>query len=258
MVTAGLFAVLLWWGATQALISLVRVAPPVVLNAIALVLGGVSAIGAVWATHSAGPMAAYAGFASGIGLWGAFEILFLSGAVLGIKTRPQSPRLGHRAWAAFRSILWHEGALVATIAALAVATMGTENPVALYTFALLWAMRASAKLNLFLGVRNLCAELLPPRIAHLATHFRQADINPLFPFSVLAGTLGAAFLLRAGLDPLVEDGAAISTLLLAALVALGTLEHWLMLTPLSPLAFWRTPREPAPAQGADDTASAAR
>jgi putative photosynthetic complex assembly protein 2 len=251
MVTAGLFAVLLWWGATQALISLVRVARPAVLNVLALCLGAVSAVGAVWATHSTGPTAAYLGFASGIGLWGAFEILFLSGAVLGIDTRPTSPRLAHRAWAAFRSILYHEGALVLTIAALAFATHGATNPVALYTFALLWAMRASAKLNLFLGVRNLCAELLPPRVAHLATHFRQADINPLLPFSVLGGTLGAAFLLRAGLDPLLEDGAAVSTLLLAALVALGTLEHIMMVTPLSPLAFWRVPRGTA-GERADD------
>jgi putative photosynthetic complex assembly protein 2 len=41
------------------------------------------------------------------------------------------------------------------------------NQVGTGTFAVLWVMRISAKLNLFLGVRNLSEELLPPHLAYL-------------------------------------------------------------------------------------------
>ena len=185
----------------------------------------------------------YAGFCAALGLWGAFEIAFLSGAILGLdKTDglPDRPAtsLHRRAWAAFRAIAWNELALVTTTAALALVTYGAPNRIAFYAFAALWAMRASAKLNLFLGVRNLCTEFLPETVAHLARHFRRAAINPLYPFSVLAGTLGAAFLLRAALDPSAASAGAVTMTFLTALVTLGTLEHWLMLTPLSPLKLW--------------------
>lgn len=235
---AGLFALLVWWGATQALIWLVRLAGRTTLNIIALVLG----LGSFWAailtadiTSQAG---AFAGFGAGLGLWAAFEIAFLSGAVVGIPTRSDQPTLLGRAWAAFQAIIWHELALAGTLIVLAAVTIGAANPVALYAFALLWIMRISAKLNLFLGVRNHCAELLPLPIRHLSRHFRLARMNALLPFSVLAGTLGAAFLLRVALDPSTGSGEATGAALLAVLVALGTAEHWLMVTPFSPLRLW--------------------
>jgi putative photosynthetic complex assembly protein 2 len=240
MAAAAFTALGLWWGSTQVLLWLVRLASHRAQNLSALVLGLVSAAAAVAAAQHEGVAAVYAGFVAALGLWGAFEIAFLSGAVLGIDSKPTGPGLARRAWAAFRAIVWHELALVGTLAALAVATAGAPNRIALWSFAMLWAMRASAKLNLFLGVRNLCTEFLPPSVAHLARHFRRAPINGLFPVSVLAGTLAAAFFLRAGLDPAAAPGEAVAMTLLAALTTFGTLEHWLMLTPLSPLKLWST------------------
>jgi putative photosynthetic complex assembly protein 2 len=238
MTAAALSALGLWWGSTQALLWLVRLTSCRVQNRAALVLGIGSAVAAVWSAQGEGVAAVYAGFVAALGLWGAFEIAFLSGAVLGIDSRPSGRGLAPRAWAAFQAIAWHELALLATMGALAVATAGAPNRIAFYAFAALWAMRASAKLNLFLGVRNLCTEFLPDTVAHLGRHFRKAPINPLFPFSVLAGTLAAAFFLRAGLDPAAGPAEATAMALMAALVTFGTLEHWLMLTPLSPLQLW--------------------
>ncbi len=43
---------------------------------------------------------------------------------------------------------------------------------------MLWAMRQSAKLNLFLGVRNLSDELLPPHLRYLADVLRAAADEP--------------------------------------------------------------------------------
>ncbi|MEM8663429.1 MAG: putative photosynthetic complex assembly protein PuhE [Pseudomonadota bacterium] len=232
---AVLYALVVWWSTTQAILWLVRYAPKPALNAIALVLAMVSAVLAVLAAREPSVHAAYVGFTAGVGLWGAFEISFLTGAVLGVNHDATSERIGARAWAALKAIIWHEAALVATLIGLLAATVMTLNPVALATFAGLWLMRASAKLNLFLGVRNLCTDFLPASVAHLAKHFRLRRMNPLFPFSVVFGTLAAAALLRAGLDPTAAPYEAVGAMLVATMVALGVAEHWLLVTPLSAL-----------------------
>lgn len=238
MTAAVLTALAAWWGSTQVLLWLVKLTSCRTQNRVALALGLVSGAAAVWSAQGEGVAAVYLGFGAALGLWGAFEIAFLSGAVLGVDCRPRGTGLLPRAWAAFRAIAWNELALLATVGALAAVTWGAPNAVAFWAFAALWAMRASAKLNLFLGVRNLCTEFLPATVAHLGRHFRHAPMNALYPFSVLAGTLAAAFLLRAGLDPAATAPEAVTMAFLAALVTFGTLEHWLMLTPLSPLQLW--------------------
>ncbi len=99
-------------------------------------------------------------------------------------------------------------------------------------------MRASAKINLFLGVRNLCTEFLPTGVQHLSQHFRKRDMNPFFPFTVVCATIAAALLLRSGLNPATSPDQATAAILIATLVSLGIAEHWLMLTPLSALDLW--------------------
>jgi len=235
---AVLYALAVWWTATQAIIWMMRLLPRPALNAVALVLATASAVLAVLAAREPSVHAAYVGFTAGVGLWGAFEIAFLTGAILGIDAPARSDGIGARALAALKAIIWHESALLATLLALLAATAAAPNPVAAATFGALWLMRASAKLNLFLGVRNLCTEFLPPAVRHLSRHFSRRPMNALFPFSVLFGTLAAALLLRAGLDPATAAPDAVGAMLVATLVALGVLEHWLMLTPLSPLDLW--------------------
>ncbi|MEM9222685.1 MAG: putative photosynthetic complex assembly protein PuhE [Pseudomonadota bacterium] len=232
------YALAVWWSITQAILWLVRLSPKPALNAAALVLAALSSVLAVLASREAGVHAAFVGFTAGIGLWAAFEITFLTGAILGVDTPARSQSLGARAWAALKAIIWHEGAVLATLILLVAATGGDPNPAAAATFAALWLMRASAKLNLFLGVQNHCAEFLPPPVAHLARHFRRANMNPMFPFSIFFGSLAVAVLLRAGFDPATSPHDATASMLIATLIGLGVLEHWLMVTPLSPLALW--------------------
>lgn len=237
---AAFYALAVWWSATQAILWLVRGVPKPAANAVALVLAIVSALLAAMAAHEATVHAAFVGFTAGIGLWAAFEISFLTGALLGIDEPARSSRLWDRAVSAFKGIVWHEAGLIGTLVLLLLASYGEPNPAAAATFGALWIMRASAKLNLFLGVRNLCTEFLPETVVHLSRHFRVAPMNGLLPFSVLFGTLAAAFLLREGLDPAALGYEAIAATLIATLVALGVLEHWLMVTPLSALAIFST------------------
>ncbi len=53
-------------------------------------------------------------------------------------------------------------------------------------------MNLSARLNLFLGVRNLHAEFLPDHLAYLVCYLKRAPMNRLFPVSVTLGTAAAA------------------------------------------------------------------
>ena len=87
---------------------------------------------------------------------------------------PGAGRRARGSCAAFRTVAWHETVLVAVLGALAYAAWGAANPFALWTFALLFCARVSAKLNLYLGVpfintslpaQPACAsgQLLPPR-----------------------------------------------------------------------------------------------
>ena len=84
-----------------------------------------------------------------------------------------------------RAILWHELGIVVVGVAIVLVTWGQPNQVATQTFLVLWVMRTSAKLNLFLGVRNLSEEFLPPHLAYLQSFFRRRPMNALLPFSVL-------------------------------------------------------------------------
>ena len=49
-------------------------------------------------------------------------------------------------------------------------------------------MHESARLNVFLGARNLNEHFLPPHLAYLGSFLRKRPMNLLFPFSVTIST----------------------------------------------------------------------
>ena len=110
---------------------------------------------------------AYAAFACGVLVWGWQEMSFLMGFVTGPRRTPCPsgcggwPHFGH----AIETVLYHELALIASATAVIAVTWGGPNQVGTWTFLVLWAMRQSAKLNVFLGVRNLSEEFLPGSLA---------------------------------------------------------------------------------------------
>jgi putative photosynthetic complex assembly protein 2 len=180
----------------------------------ASVLGLAGLAGAAWSAGQATVTGSFVGFASALLVWGWNEMAFLLGYVTGPRRGPATPGAvrGQRFREAFAAILWHELLSLAVTVAVVLLAAGGENPVAAWTIALLFVMRISAKLNVFLGVRNLNEEFLPPKLAHLATYFRRRAMNALFPASALAGA--------------------------ATLAALGFLEHALMVLPLPSAALW--------------------
>ena len=119
-------------------------------------------------------------FTAAIVLWGTQEVAFLTGFLTGPRPLPCPPgatgldRLG----AALGAILYHELALLATSGAVVAVTWQSANPFGALTFLVLWIMRVSAKLNLFLGVPVLNDEAMPQKIAYLRTYFRRGPVNP--------------------------------------------------------------------------------
>jgi putative photosynthetic complex assembly protein 2 len=122
---------------------------------------------------------------------------------------------------------------------IAAITWHGSNAVALWTYAVLWTMRSSAKLNLFFGVRNLSEEFLPPHLTYLKSFFRRRRMNALLPVSVGAAGFVVVLLVQGAIDPAATEPERVGLLLVAALLALAIVEHLMMVLPVDVTALWR-------------------
>ncbi len=183
---------------------------------------------------------AYLAFTFGLLVWAWQEVAFLLGYVTGPRRTecPADATGWRRARFAFMAVMHHELALVMLGAAVLAATWGGTNQTGLWTFLILWVMRQSAKLNVFLGVRNLNEGFLPDHLKYLQTYFTRRPMNRLFPISVIASTLVAALVWQeANLAD--KDAFDITALTFAAmLLTLAVLEHWFLVLPLPFEALW--------------------
>jgi hypothetical protein len=142
-------------------------------------------------------------------------------------------------------------AIALTVIGLTAALWTAGNQTALWTFAILWAMRLSTKFNIFLGVPNITEEFLPSHLEHLKSYFRNRALNLLFPLSVTAGTILTLWL---GQQAWAASPPAQTTfVLLTTLAALGVIEHWFLVLPWRDEELWRWYlRNPVP-NAADET-----
>jgi putative photosynthetic complex assembly protein 2 len=236
-------AAFVWWFATGAILYLVRRPRWTfrwsLLGSALLAAGALALLAATRDQTSAA--AAYLAFGAGVAVWGFLELGFLTGIISGARRHGCAPGCG--GWRHFghaiEAILHHELAIIAAAAAVLAICWGAPNPIGAWTFLVLWVMRQSAKLNLFLGVRNLGEEFLPPHLDYLKSFFRRRPVNLLFPLSVTLPTVVAALLVRAALTPQADAFVVTGHLLVATLLALAVLEHWLLVLPLSLDALWR-------------------
>lgn len=207
----------------------------------ATILLGVAFVGLVATANDTRASGAYLAFTCTIVIWGWKELAFLLGYVTGPRRLacPSGARGWRRAGHAVLAILYHELALIALGAAVVALTWGAANPVAACAFATLWVMRLSAKLNVFLGVRNLNEEFLPAHIRYLGSYFRQRTMNPLFPLSLFASSALALLLWQHALAPSTRVFGAVSTTFVAMLLTLAVLEHAFMMLPLPSQRLWR-------------------
>ena len=210
-----------------------------------LVLAGlvaIGAMGAVWRyADDTSPAGAYVGFGAAILIWGWHEMSFLMGEVAG-PNRAECPP-DAMGWTRFKAatatVIHHELAIAATALALVALTWGQPNQAAPLAFLLLFALRLSAKFNLYLGVPNLSDEVFPAHLAYLKSYFRHRRMNALFPLSILFGGGLATWAWLAAEAAPDGSGAAASATLLAGLAALGVVEHLFLVLPLRDAKLFR-------------------
>jgi putative photosynthetic complex assembly protein 2 len=237
-----IYAAFVWWFSTGAVLLLVgpsrrfepfRVVAAAILTAAALT-------GLVISANGTGVGAGYAAFTSTILLWAAQEIAFLAGWVTGPRPRacPDCIRGWRRLGPALLAILYHELTLVACGAVIAALTWTGSNQVALWTFAALWVLRQSSKINLFLGVPVTNDELMPDAVQFLKTYFVRKPVGAFFPVSVTLATAVLVILIQRIVEVAVTPFEIVSLTLVSTLFALGVVEHWFMLLPLPAITLW--------------------
>ncbi|GEP02026.1 putative photosynthetic complex assembly protein PuhE [Methylobacterium oxalidis] len=237
-----LYAVAVWWFSTGLIILLDHLPRHTfrwsMAGASLVLAAALLAIGA--SAGDASEAGAFTAFTAALLVWGWQEISYYMGFVSGPAPRacPPGTRGFDRFRAAAAASLWHEAAIVAGGLAILALTWDAPNRFALWTYLILWGMNLSARLNMFLGVRNLNAEFLPDHLSYLGCYLRKRPMNPLFPISVSLATVIAALLGRAALA---EEAAAFEVVgftILTTLTALATLEHWFLMLPLPAAALW--------------------
>lgn len=244
--TACLLALFVWWFSTGAILWVVKTADRRGTGAgLRATLWGLPllALGAFgfWATLSdASVTGACIAFLSALAIWGWIELAFLSGVVTGPNTYPlpeNTPEWERfiRAWG---TLAYHEILLVAALLVMVLLGSEATNIFGVWTFAVLFFARLSAKLNLFWGVPRINVDFLPTELKHLATYFRIRPLNWLFPFSVSALTFATACWLER-IYAAETQGQIIGFSLLTAITALALLEHWVMVLPIPDEKLWR-------------------
>jgi putative photosynthetic complex assembly protein 2 len=181
----------------------------------------------------------YVAFSTAIVIWGWIEMSFLMGFITGPRKSGCGAHCGgfEHFFHATEAIIYNELATLLATAGILAATWHAPNRMALWTFLVLWTMRLSAKLNLFLGIRNLGEKFLPAHLQYLTCFFRRRPMNFLFPVSISASTAVTGMLVQrflASSDPF----QCVSYALLTSLLGLGVIEHWFMVLPLPSEKLW--------------------
>ncbi|MBK6852313.1 MAG: DUF3623 domain-containing protein [Burkholderiales bacterium] len=236
-----LFALLIWWLSTGFILyldGLPRSTFPATMTMATITLGA-ALWGLVGTRADTGASGGYCAFTCALLVWAWQEIAFLLGIVTGPRREPCPPGVQgrQRTWLAFQTVLHHELALLVLAAAVWIAVGDGENRIGLWTFLALWIMRQSAKLNLFLGARNLSEAFLPPHLRYLHSYFRRRPMNALFPVSITVTSAAAWWVWQQALDAAAMQAPGLA--LVGTLLALGALEHAMLVLPLPPEALWK-------------------
>lgn len=236
-----LFCLFAWWFSTGAVLYLNGRSPGVRWRAFSLVTG-LMVLALLGIHRSAGdgtPFGAYAGFTLGLIVWAWIEMSYFMGYVTGPRPEacPSGASKRERFCFGVKASLYHELLVLAAVATAALLVWGQGNRVAAWTLAVLWLMRWSTKLNLFLGLPRLNEAFFPLHMRYLLTYVARKPMNRLFPFSVLASAVALAAAGAAALDA-GSAGEAVGWTLVATLIGLGLLEHWFLVLPVADGALW--------------------
>jgi putative photosynthetic complex assembly protein 2 len=183
---------------------------------------------------------AYIAFLCGIAVWAWQDVTYYTGMITGIrKEAALKPVSGlRRFWHAIQTNLWHEITIIVGGIAVFGLTWGAPNPFGWASYLVLWVMQQTAKINVFLGARNMCEELLPPHLSYLKSFFKQKPMNPFFPLNIAVSMLVATYLIwRVAVAE--TEFERIGTICVSTLMVLAVVEHWLLMLPLPFAKLWQ-------------------
>lgn len=237
-----LCALVLWWFSTGVIIYLdglpVRTFRWSMIGATGLLVAAL--FGLVQSTQDTSIAGAYLAFGCTLVIWGWLEMSFYMGYVTGPRRHACVP--GCRGWAHFghalQVSLYHELAILLLGGLILLVSWNADNQIGLWTFLVLAWMHESARLNVFLGVRNLNAEFIPPHMAYLRSFLRKRPMNGLFPLSVTASTVVLVLLLQSALRADADAFTSAGMMFVATIMALAILEHWLLVVPVPTGWLW--------------------
>ncbi len=238
-----LFTVFIWWFSTGLILYLDGLPRRTFkwTMAGATVVCGLGLGGLFASSAHTSVAAAYCAFTCALLVWAWQEVAFLLGYATGPRRVPCPPEAKgwSRARLALQAVLHHEFALAVLAGCVLAATWGQPNQTGWWTYIILWTMRQSAKLNVFLGVRNLNESFLPEHLKYLQTYFARRPMNGLLPISVIAATAFAVPLWQAALAPAATAFEEASLTLLATLLSLAIVEHVFLVLPLPLDLLWK-------------------
>lgn len=259
-----IYTIILWWFTTGIIIAVYRRTQGFkrLYFAGATVALGVALVGLYLTREVTHVTDVYVAATCGIVIWG-WQI---ASYYLGFITGPFGKQVPDSGWnrsltERFRLALYfsiyHEVLSVATAGAIALLTWSGGNHWGFWMYVALWFMHASAKLNVFLGVRNFRIDILPNEMQHLSELLGKRHSNALFPFSILIASAIVVVLVYQGFTTDSSMTYATGVIMIATMMALGILEHWMLVLPL-PSGFWSFGNETGTDQPEDvDTRSKA-
>ena len=209
-----------------------------------LVLGGMAGVGGLLlilqTMQSVTVSAVYLSFAGALLVWSWHELAFLTGAVAGPRRAecPQGATGFQRFAHASAAVIHHEIALAVTALLLLAITWNAPNQIGAMVFVLMFALRLSAKLNMFAGVPNASTDILPPHLGYLTSYFGPNRFTALLAVSLALSFALAAWLGVAALEAETGSAEMVGASLLFALAALGILEHLFFALPFRDGALW--------------------
>ncbi len=220
-----------------------------------LLIGGIAGIAGLVvilvASQSVAVIAVYAAFVGALLVWAWHEIGFLTGAATGPRREPATPGIRgmDRFTEASATLIHHEVALALTALLLISLSWNLPNQIGATVFVMLFGLRLAAKINMFIGVPNSTAEMLPPHLAYLKTYFGPSRMTVLLAVSILAiSAMAAWFGSLAAAAPL-GSAEMVGASLLTTLSLLGVLEHIFLALPFRDGMLWgwafRRPGSPA-------------
>ncbi len=208
--------------------------------AIGGVIGILGLVAIMAASFSVSTWGVYLAFIGALAVWGWHEIAFLTGAAAGPRRsecRPGSRGLD-RFMQASATVIHHEVALALTALMLVSLTWNAPNQIGAMVFVLMFALRLSSKINLFVGVPNSTTEMMPEHLGYLKSYFGRNRMTGWLPVSIVAILAGAAWLAGLAIAAPAGSPEMIGASLLTALALLGALEHLFLALPFRDGMLW--------------------